>query len=104
MVALKQLRENVAATIIPRSERPMRRTSRNDFESWKRRIHREMAVGIDFHTGRMIDGEETHLIEIIKFLLGFNQTKFEAAIFQLDVGAVDLKILGGIRDISLARA
>ena len=64
MVALKQLRQNVAATIIPRSERQMRRTSRNNLESWKRRIHREMAIRIDFHAGRMVDSEEANLIEI----------------------------------------
>src|SRR5579859_5946622 len=82
----------------------MRRTSRDDFESRKRWIHREMAVGIDFHTSRMVDGEQADLIEIIKFLLGLDEAKSQLAVFQLDVGTIDLEIFRGIRDISLAGA
>ena len=63
----------------------------------------EILVRLNRDVGRMIDRQQPHVIEVGQFLHHFGESKTEPSIPRLDAAAVDLQILGRIRNVALAR-
>ncbi len=68
----------------------------------ERRIADEALVGIDFDVGRMIDGEQAHMIEVHGFFHGLHKAKAEEAVFLANTFGGNFQIFVGVGDVALA--
>src|SRR5579862_2643674 len=63
--------------LVPHSDGHARRAAQHNFERWIWRVRCEIFVGINVDIRGMIDGQQSHLVEVDRFLERFHETKTE---------------------------
>src|SRR6266487_6459710 len=66
-IAFRNQRQHVISAVVPRAERRMRGAARNNAELRKRRRTHESFIRKNLVGRRMIDGQQSNLIEIHRF-------------------------------------
>ena len=84
----EQIGKHIVAVLIPRASRGARITTEHDLERRIRRITGKIFVGINIDIGGMIDGEQSHLIEIDGFFEWLHEAKTEHIADELVVRAI----------------
>ena len=74
----------------------------NDLGGRRRRDRGEVLVRVDVRAGRVIDREQTHLIEVDHLLHRLGELERQPAVLRAQLRAGDLDVLVGIRHVALA--
>ncbi len=91
------------AVLIQHARGRTRVVAHYDFEFRIRWIRREIFVGINLEIRGMIDCQNTHLIEVHRFLQRFHKAEAEIAVFLADGVSIDLDVLDRTRNVALPR-
>src|SRR6266576_1185594 len=75
-----QVRDKIVPMLVPRSSGWPRVAANHNFERRIRRIRREILVGINVDTQRMIDCQQSNLIEVYGFFQRFHKSEAESLI------------------------
>ena len=99
----QQVRQHVAAMVIPCAGRRTRILAGDYLERGIGRIAGEIFVGIDIEIARMIDRQQTYAVQIDNFFHRLHQAEAELAIFLFYGVAIDFDVLGRPGNVALAR-
>ena len=98
----QQVGQNIVTMLVPRARRRTGIAAVDNFERRIRRVAGEIFVGENIDSGRMVHGQQLHLIEIDRFFQRLHETETEFAVFFAHRVAGDLDVFRRPRNVALA--